>query len=334
VAFGQFKPEVAPTPGSIERARERFLAASVITRALKLAELRGEMERVVTDPSADAEARAGAARALGTVGTPDSVKALAGIATDPNAAPALRDAVAQALSEQNSAQARESLLAAIAVAPEPLQRSLALALAAHHDGAEALLSAIAAGKASPRMLQDAALVERLKAAWAPNVEARVKDLTKGLVSADEAVRKLIEQRRAAFDPSKASAARGAEVFTKNCAVCHRIGNVGAVIGPQLDGVGKRGTDRIMEDVLDPNRNVDGAFRTVTIQLKTGETVSGLLRREEGQQVVLADSTGKETAVDKTKEKRRVPSQLSLMPSNFGETIKPEEFNDLVAFLLS
>jgi putative heme-binding domain-containing protein len=96
----------------------------------------------------------------------------------------------------------------------------------------------------------------------------------------------------------------------------------------------RGAERIIEDVLDPNRNVDGAFRTTILQLKTGDTVSGLLRREEGELIVLADSTGKEAGYEKGKVKRRVTSALSLMPSNFGETIKPGEFNDLVAFLLS
>ena len=32
--------------------------------------------------------------------------------------------------------------------------------------------------------------------------------------------------------------------------------------------------------------------------------------------------------------RRAESGLSLMPGNFGEVLKPEEFNDLLAFLLS
>ena len=51
-------------------------------------------------------------------------------------------------------------------------------------------------------------------------------------------------------------------------------------------------------------------------------------------IVLADSTGKEISVDKSKVGRRVQSSLSLMPSNFGETIQQEEFYDLLKFLLS
>jgi putative heme-binding domain-containing protein len=292
------------------------------------------MEEVLKDPNTDATARAGAARALGMVGTPESVKLLASVAIDPNVAPAIRDAVAQSLAEQNSPESRDALLNAIRIAPEPLQRTIALSLVATRDGAEALLAAVKDGKASPRLLQDPGVLERLRAAGVADLDKRLADLTKGLIPADEAIRKLVEDRRKSLNVAKASADRGGQVFEKNCVICHRIGEVGAVVGPQLNGVGKRGAERIIEDVLDPNRNVDGAFRTTILQLKGGDTVSGLLRREEGELIVLADSTGKENSYEKGKVKRRVTSGLSLMPSNFGETIKADEFNDLVAFLLS
>ena len=87
-------------------------------------------------------------------------------------------------------------------------------------------------------------------------------------------------------------------------------------------------------MLDPNRNVDAAFRTTILRLKGGDTASGLLRREEGELIVLADATGKEVGVQKSKVARRAESPLSLMPGNFGEVMSPEEFNDLLAFLLS
>ena len=50
--------------------------------------------------------------------------------------------------------------------------------------------------------------------------------------------------------------------------------------------------------------------------------------------MLADSAGKEVAVSVAAIRRRVSSGLSLMPGNFGELIPPEQFNDLVAYLLA
>ena len=46
-------------------------------------------------------------------------------------------------------------------------------------------------------------------------------------------------------------------------------------------------------MLDPNRNVDQAFRSTTLVLKNGQIVSGLVLREEGEVIVLADAQGKE-----------------------------------------
>jgi putative heme-binding domain-containing protein len=117
-------------------------------------------------------------------------------------------------------------------------------------------------------------------------------------------------------------------------VCHQIDGKGAVVGPQLDGVGNRGLERLIEDVLDPNRNVDPAFHTTNVTLKDDTAITGLLRREEGETLVFADSTGKEVAVPKKQIAERRESELSLMPSNFGDIISVEDFHDLMAFLLA
>ena len=335
IAFGQFRPPVAPTPLAVGDAlRDRQVAAATIARSLKLADLRADLEKIVDSPSADPQARAGAARALGVMSSSDTVRLLARVASDPNVAPVLRDAVSQSLGEQNTAEGREALLGAIAIAPDNLQRALATALAAGREGAEALLKAVGEGKASPRLLQDPALRERLGAAQIPDLEKRLAELTKGLPAQDAQVQQLMRDRIARFDPAKASAERGRQVFQKNCAACHQLDNVGALIGPQLAGIGKRGADRVVEDILDPNRNVDAAFRQTMVQRKNGDVTAGLLRREEGDLLVLADSTGKEVSVSKNDIRRRVESKLSIMPSNLGDVIPPEEFNDLLAYLLS
>ena len=128
--------------------------------------------------------------------------------------------------------------------------------------------------------------------------------------------------------------RGRAVFEKACAVCHQLDGKGAIVGPQLDGVGNRGLERIIEDVLDPSRNIDPAFRPSLVTLKDDNSVTGLLRREEGEVLVFVDSLGKEVSVPKKEIAERRESQLSLMPSNFAEALPVEGFYDLMAFLLA
>src|SRR5205085_2986429 len=120
-----------------------------------------------------------------------------------------------------------------------------------------------------------------------------------------------------------SVQRGAKIFAQNCAVCHRIAGEGRLVGPQLDGIKSRGADRLIEDVLDPNRNVDPSFRYSTIQTTDGQSITGLFRRDEGAALVFVDATGREITVAKDKIKRRIDSASSLMPDNFSSAIPPE-----------
>src|SRR5205085_12688387 len=142
---------------------------------------------------------------------------------------------------------------------------------------------------------------------------------------------LLNQRRAGFLKAARHSEAGKEVFTKHCANCHQIGGEGAKVGPQLDGIGIRGLDRLLEDTLDPNRNVDQAFRTTVLNLKNGQVVAGLFLKEEGEVLVLADNMGKEVRVPKKAVDERSTSQLSPMPANFDTVIGEGEFYDLLAY---
>ena len=68
--------------------------------------------------------------------------------------------------------------------------------------------------------------------------------------------------------------------------------------------------------------------------KDGSVLSGLLRSEEGAQIVLADLAGQEIRVAKSEVASQKETETSLMPPIFGDAIPPAEFNDLLAFLLA
>ena len=102
----------------------------------------------------------------------------------------------------------------------------------------------------------------------------------------------------AFSSAKADAAIGAKVFEKQCAVCHQLAGKGPRLARSSTASAPAGLDRLMEDILDPNRNVDQTLRVTNLALKNGQIVSGLLLREEGEVLIVADSQGKEIRVPK------------------------------------
>src|SRR5690606_5417195 len=119
-----------------------------------------------------------------------------------------------------------------------------------------------------------------------------------------------------------------------CANCHSIAGVGSGIGPALDGIGNRGLDRLLEDMLDPNRNVDPAFQSVTLLTDNGQILSGFSVRKEGGQLVFNDANGDVQRLPLEAVIEQSPSSLSPMPNNVAEAMPEEDFFALLAYLLS
>ncbi len=338
LALGRMEPASVPFPttGLRSGATPVATAANLASRLQLVSHaprFRAEARRV----DADGESRTAAAKAALALDAAAALPELIPLFQSPTTAPALRESLGTLLAEQNVPAARAAVVAALKTASDRVQKNWGLALTGNRDGAEVFLKAVEDGNASARLLQLAGARNRLRTANPMDWEARVARLTKDLPPADEARDKLIAARRVAYQAAATAAARPAEgraIFEKNCALCHRIGTTGALVGPQLDGIGNRGLDRLCEDVLDPNRNVDHAFYTTSITLKDGESVSGLFRREEGELIVLANGLGQEFTVPKREVKERTEIPLSPMPDNFGEALPAEAFNQLLAFLLN
>jgi putative heme-binding domain-containing protein len=299
----------------------------------KLTGLQPRVVKLLEDRAAAEEVRSAALWSVAGLGGPERDAVIGRVLTDASAPFKLRELAAYLLAGTNQPAALARLVEALPSAPAALQTVIAEAMIRSREGIDRLLEAIAAGKASPRLLQEPVVEPELSRKNIPGLMARVADLTRGLPPADQRMKDLLRARRTGYQAARADPALGAKVFEKSCATCHQLAGKGAKVGPQLDGIGTRGLDRLLEDVLDPNRNVDQAFRLTTLSLKSGQVVAGLLLREEGEVLVLADSQGKDVRVPKKSVEERTVSPLSPMPANFADQLPEREFYDLMAYLL-
>ena len=279
----------------------------------------------VRGPALDAASRIEPMRLMGL---------LVEILNDPNAGVVLKERVLVALASVPSREARGEVNVALKGVPYRVALAVALNMAATRVGGEELLGSVRGGFLPARVLQEKPVIERLRASGVPDLDKQLAELTKGLPPADQKIADLIKARSAALPLSKVDKEVGAKLYTKHCGACHQIGGMGGKVGPQLDGIGLRGAERLLEDVLDPNRNVDAAFRARILNLKDGTTKSGLMLRIEGEVLVMADDQGKEYRVPTKDIDVNRETALSPMPANFGETIAPDEFNHLMAYLLA
>lgn len=334
LAAGRFEPAVVPLPASDAVQNTAMKPALELAQALQIAEAAPAAVKALGQRSLPQDVRIAAAKTALALDAKTHAKAVAAVLVQADEPAGLRDPLALALGGLDVAEARTALLDALRTAPARQQLKLAQALISTKPGAESLLDAAEKGTASRQLLADENLRKRIVDAKADRAEERLAVLTKGLKAPDSEVQKLIDTKIKSFAGAKANRVTGEQVFTKNCAICHQLEGKGALVGPQLDGVGGRGLERLCEDILDPNRNVDLAFRTSTVKLKEGKVVTGLFRREEGELVILADNTGKEFQLQKKEIAERRESIYSLMPDNLGEVLTPEDFNNLISFLLS
>ncbi|MFO0951792.1 MAG: PVC-type heme-binding CxxCH protein [Isosphaeraceae bacterium] len=327
---------VADLGSTLLESKERAdLAAGIeLAGTFRLAGSRSRLAALSRDARQAQALRNDAMAALVAVDPDAAVEVLGGVLSDPSVVLPVRERAATLLAQSGRPNGQRVLVDALPTAPDRVQSAIAAGLAGTKSGAEALLNVVAAGKASARLLQEPRVFGPLGNSGAPNLKARLDTLLNGLPPTDARLNALIARRRASYGPSSHDVGAGLKVFETQCASCHQIGGKGAKVGPQLDGIGGRGPDRLMEDILDPGRNVDQSFRMTNLALKDGRVVSGLLLREEGAVLVMADAQGKEVRVpaETVEERRIVP--LSPMPANLAEQIPEADFFHLIDYLVS
>ena len=329
LAIGRFSDaRLNPSDAQTQRAD-----AATLIGDFAIEELHPAMVRLVTSTEQPRATRATFAAAIMKL-RPNSQ--LAAVALTPSIAGATDAMVNDAMNviTDNHPDAAGSILALVfQVATSPEQLTLAEQLAADATSLDLLLALMESGKASARLLLKTTVQQRLDAVATDAIKQRAQSMTENLPSEDAIIDQLIAQRRNALNAASGDATAGKELFKKSCMICHQIAGEGKQVGPNLDGIGNRGIDRILEDVLAPNRNVDVAFRTTTIVTDEGKAYSGLLKELEGNRVSIIDSMGKETMLQTDIIEERKASTSSPMPSNVGEAFNESQLRDLIAYLL-
>ncbi|MGB0578899.1 MAG: DUF7133 domain-containing protein [Limisphaerales bacterium] len=333
MAFGRFQPALSELRiVDVARQESRMIAAAKFVQELKLTAHKSTIANLLADRNGGLLVRKEAAATLASLSAGGLRWAGVNIVGDQRLPERLRDSIADALA---AGQALGPLLEqASKSSAHDDQLRLAFALAGVTPGAELLLQLVDQGLASPRVLQNSEVETKLQASAPKELTKRLARLTKDLPAADESRGRVIAERIADYRANKGIKEAGRSLFDIACAACHQVNGKGGLVGPQLDGIGARGLERVVEDILNPHRNVDVAFRAETITLKNGESITGLPRREEGATLVVADSAGKEQTVKLDEIAKRTTTARSLMPDNFHEAMVVAQMRDLLSYLLT
>ena len=140
----------------------------------------------------------------------------------------------------------------------------------------------------------------------------------------------------AYEPAltlAANVARGQTVFRKNCSTCHQVeGKSGIAYGPDLGTIRNRRPESILGDILNPNFSIADGYDLWTFEMKSGETLQGLIATETPTALTIRYPGGQETVVARQDIKSLKSLGMSVMPTGLENTISKQEMADLLVFL--
>ncbi|MEM7231021.1 MAG: PQQ-dependent sugar dehydrogenase [Planctomycetota bacterium] len=134
------------------------------------------------------------------------------------------------------------------------------------------------------------------------------------------------------------ASLGAHVFhstTTRCATCHRKGDVGRDLGPDLSRLHENRTRaEILDSLLSPSQVVAPEFRAYSATTRRGKIYTGILRERNTQGVHLQIADGNIVRLRNEDLVLLDPLKDSLMPEGLLSGLAEPEIADLLEFLLS
>ncbi len=135
--------------------------------------------------------------------------------------------------------------------------------------------------------------------------------------------------------TKADAKRGEEIFRREslkCVACHRVGDHGPRVGPNLAAIGAASPlDYIIDSLVHPAKNVKEGYQTLVVLTDDGRVVTGIQVARSDEALVIRDALDREVRVP-TAEIDEESIGTSLMPAGLIDPLSREEFADLVRYL--
>jgi putative heme-binding domain-containing protein len=135
------------------------------------------------------------------------------------------------------------------------------------------------------------------------------------------------------DTPAGNVAHGSELFTAQCATCHRVAGKGGRIGPDLTRVGAaRSRAALVREIRAPNEVLAPNYETVTLVMKDGQRVRGTKKNEDTFSIQIMDQKERIQGYLKSDLQEVIYEKNSLMPAYGPERLIDGDLNDLVGYL--
>ncbi len=289
-----------------------------------------DLRSLAANGNMDAVAREQAIAALAQAKDGDSVPILVNLINDRGVA----DAAITALMSFDHPNTANELLSRLAGLRDG-NRSLAIdTMASRESYALDLIKAVEAGRLDARELT-AAQVRQLLALGNDHIKTVLEAKWGVVQETPEARIAAIEKWKQELTPEYLASAdreKGAALFKKSCATCHKLFGEGKTIAPDLTGANRSNLEYLLMNIIDPSSVVPKQFTTSVVALKDGRVITGVVVSETEQTLVI--QTDKEQlSVARSDVEDSKNTGKSLMPDGMLDPLTPEQVRDLFSFMM-
>ena len=132
---------------------------------------------------------------------------------------------------------------------------------------------------------------------------------------------------------------GKQLFqVAGCVACHKLNDVGNVIGPDLAKLDEKFKPLdVLNELLDPSARINEKFQSYVFQLDSGRVVTGLILEETPELIkVIENPLASATPIEikPSEVEQRLKSTSSIMPKGLLDKLSREEILDLIAYVLA
>jgi len=135
--------------------------------------------------------------------------------------------------------------------------------------------------------------------------------------------------------ARGNATTGQNVFAANCIACHRVGEHGGTLGPDLSRIGAaRAREAIARQIRGNVADFRTGYEPVTLTTPNGQEIRGVKKNEDLFSVQIMD-TGERIQGYLREDMRTVTNEKqSAMPAFAADRLSDADLDDLLAYLTS
>lgn len=158
----------------------------------------------------------------------------------------------------------------------------------------------------------------------------------GIVSSTPIYSEALVKHLAIEAMARGDARRGAAIFTNEqsiCLSCHKVGDTGGILGPDLSAIGRAMTpEAIVESVLWPKRQVKEGYMLTQVTTKDGQIHAGYIAGETAETLTFKDLSGNPEPPIAKRDIATRSDAGTLMPDGLTDWMSEQQRFDLLRYL--